>query len=65
MLVTKCHKGHRFPVEEGILSLLHSVQIGSGAHSSSYPWSIVGCFLGGKAAGAWSWSLAQCLELHR
>jgi len=35
------------------------VQNGSGAHPASYPMGTGGSFLGGKAAGAWSWPLAS------
>jgi hypothetical protein len=38
-------------------SLLHVVQIGSGAHPASYPMGTGNSFPGGKAAGAWSWPL--------
>jgi hypothetical protein len=38
-------------------SPLHVVQIGSAAHPASYPMGHGGSFLGGKAAGAWSWPL--------
>jgi hypothetical protein len=36
-------------------SLLHVVQTGFGVHLTSYPMGTGGSFLGGKAAGAWSW----------
>jgi hypothetical protein len=38
-------------------SLLHVVQTGSGVHPASYLISTGGYFPGGKATGAWSWSL--------
>jgi hypothetical protein len=38
----------RFPAGAGNLSFRHHVQIGSGAHPSSYP---MGSFPGGKAGG--------------
>jgi hypothetical protein len=52
----------RFPAEAGNFSLHHRVQNGSGAHPASYPMDNWGSFLGGKAAGAWSWPLTsiQC-----
>jgi hypothetical protein len=37
------------------LSLLNIVETGSGAHPTSYPMDTRGSFLGGKAAGSWSW----------
>jgi hypothetical protein len=37
------------------LSLLHSVQIGSGAHPGTHTMGTGGYFPGDKAAGAWSW----------
>jgi hypothetical protein len=40
----------RFPAVQDF-SLLHSVQIGSGAHPASHPMSTGGSFAGGKAAG--------------
>jgi hypothetical protein len=40
-------------------SLLHVVQIGSGAHSASYPMDTEDLFPGGKAAGARSWPLSS------
>jgi hypothetical protein len=36
---------------EGIVSLLHRVQIGPWTHSASYPMDTVGSFFGGKMAG--------------
>jgi hypothetical protein len=44
----------RFPARAVNFSLHHRVQIGSGAHSSSYPMGTRGSFLWGKAAGTWS-----------
>jgi hypothetical protein len=49
--------GVRFPAGAKYFYLLHNVQTGSGAHSASYPMGTRGCFLSGKAAGAWSWPL--------
>jgi hypothetical protein len=43
--------GVRVPVGTRF-SPLHNVQIGSGAHSASYPIGTGGSFPGGKAAGA-------------
>jgi hypothetical protein len=43
----------------GNFSLQHRVQNGSGAHPPSYPMGIRGSFPGGKAAGAWSWTLTS------
>jgi hypothetical protein len=37
------------------LSVLHSVQTGSGIHPTSYPLDTGGYFPGSKMAGAWSW----------
>jgi hypothetical protein len=42
----------RFPVGARNFSLHHRVQIGSGAHSASYPRGTGGSFPGSKAAGA-------------
>jgi hypothetical protein len=42
----------RFPAGAKVLSLLHSVQTGCGAHPASYPMGA-----GGKAAGVWNWPL--------
>jgi hypothetical protein len=47
----------RFPAWAGNFSLHHRVQNGSGAHPASYAMGTRGSFLGGKAAGAWSWPL--------
>jgi hypothetical protein len=47
-----------FQAGAGNFSLHHRVQNGSGAHPASYPRSTRCSFPGGKAAGAWSWSLA-------
>jgi hypothetical protein len=41
----------RFPAEAGNFSLHHRVQIGSGAHSASFPMGKGGSFPGGTAAG--------------
>jgi hypothetical protein len=40
-------------------SLIHSIQTGSGTHPASYPVGTGDSFPGGKAAGAWSWSLTS------
>jgi hypothetical protein len=40
------------PGKDKRFSLLHSVQIGSGAHPASYPMGARGSFSRGKAAGA-------------
>jgi hypothetical protein len=40
-------------------SLPHVVQTGSGAHPASYSMGTEGSFLGGQAAGAWSWPLTS------
>jgi hypothetical protein len=42
----------------------HRVQTGSEAHPASYPMGTRGSFHGGKAAGAWSWSLTSIQCLH-
>jgi hypothetical protein len=47
----------RFPAGAGNYSLHHRVQNGSGAHPASYPIGTRGSYLGGKAAGTWSWPL--------
>jgi hypothetical protein len=47
----------RFLAGAGNFSLHHCVQNGSGAHPASYPMVTRALFLGGKAAGAWSWPL--------
>jgi len=39
-------------VNNGILSLQHRVQTGSGAHPPSYPMVTGGSYTAGKAAGA-------------
>jgi hypothetical protein len=44
--------GVRFLAERRDLSLLHSVQTGSGAHLASYPMDTWDSFPGGRAAGA-------------
>jgi hypothetical protein len=46
-----------FPVRTRNLSLLHSVQTGSGTHPTSPPMSIEGCFPEGKASGSYCWPL--------
>jgi hypothetical protein len=47
----------RFPAGAGNFSLYHRVQNGSGAPKASYPMGTSDSFLGGKAAGVWSWPL--------
>jgi hypothetical protein len=42
----------RFPAGAGNFSLHHRVQIGSGAHTASFPIGTRDSFPGGKAAGA-------------
>jgi len=42
---------------DGIFSLCHRDQTGSGAHQASYPVGTRDSFPGGKAAGAWRWPL--------
>jgi hypothetical protein len=49
----------RFPAGTGYFSPHHRVQNGSGAHPASYSTATRGSFPGGKAAGAWSWSLTS------
>jgi hypothetical protein len=49
----------RFPAGAGNISLHYRVQNGSGAHPASYLMGTRGSFPGGKAAGAWSWSLTS------
>jgi hypothetical protein len=49
----------RFPAGAGNFSLYNRVQNGSGAHPAPYPMGTRGSFLGGKAAGAWSWPLTS------
>jgi hypothetical protein len=45
--------GVRFPAGERDFYVLHSVHIGTGAHSASYPMGMGGgTFAGGKAVGA-------------
>jgi hypothetical protein len=44
--------GIQFLADTEDLSLFHSVQTGSGAHSSSYQIGTAGYFTGGKMAGA-------------
>jgi hypothetical protein len=50
---------------------LHRVQTGSGAHPASYPMGTSDSFVGGKAAGSWSWPLTfiycggqECVEFY-
>jgi predicted ABC-class ATPase len=47
----------RFPVEVKDLSILESVQTGSGAHSAFCATVTAACIPGSTAAGAWSWPL--------
>jgi hypothetical protein len=49
----------------------HRVQTGPGVHPASYPMGTRGSYSGGKAAGAWSWTLTsiycrsqECVELY-
>jgi hypothetical protein len=49
----------RLSVGAGNFSLHHRIQNGSGAHPASFPMGTRGSFLGGKAAGAWSWPLTS------
>jgi len=49
----------RFSAGAGNYSLHHRIQNGSGSHLASYPMGTRGSFPGGKAAGAWSWSLTS------
>jgi hypothetical protein len=49
----------RFPAGTGNFSVHYRVKNCSGAHPASYPMGERGCFLGGKAAGAWSWPLTS------
>jgi len=44
---------------DGIFSLCHRVQNVSWAHPSSCPMDTGGSYLGGKAAGTWSWLLTS------
>jgi hypothetical protein len=44
--------GVQFPGRSNGFSLLHSVQIGPGAHPASYPMGTGDSFSGGNAAGA-------------
>jgi hypothetical protein len=50
-LATSWMAGFRFLVEARDFALLHSVQIGSEAHSASYAVGTRDCFRGSKAAG--------------
>jgi hypothetical protein len=43
------------PAAAGNFYRHHRVQIGCGAHPGSYPMGTRDSYLGGKAAGAWSW----------
>jgi hypothetical protein len=45
--------------DDGIFSLRHWVQTGSGAHPASYPMVTEGPYLGVKAVGTWSWQLTS------
>jgi hypothetical protein len=51
--------GVRFPAGAGNFSLRHHVQTGSGARPEFYPMGKGGSFPGGKAAGAWCWTLCS------
>jgi hypothetical protein len=55
----KIHSRVRFPAGTGNFSLHHHVQNSSGAHPPSYAMGTRGYFPGGKAAGAWSWTLTS------
>jgi hypothetical protein len=57
--------GVRVPAGPGNFSLHHRVQTGSGTHPSSYPTGTRGSFLGGKAAGAWTWPLTSICCRHQ
>jgi len=48
----------RFPAAAGKFSLHYRVQTDSGTRPASYPMGTGYTFPGGKAAGAWSWSLS-------
>jgi hypothetical protein len=48
--------GVRVPVRQEFLRF-HFLQTGSGVHPTSYTMGTRGFFLGGKAAGVWSWPL--------
>jgi hypothetical protein len=57
-IVSKIHRGSILGRgSECILHLHHRVQTGSRAHLAFYPVGIGSYFPGGKAAGAWSWTL--------
>jgi len=45
--------------QSGFDSLLHCIQIGSGAHPPSYPMGSGCSFPGGKVARVWSWPLTS------
>jgi hypothetical protein len=49
----------RFVAGAGNFPLHLRVHNGSGVHPASYPMGTKGSFLGGKAAGAWSWQLTS------
>jgi hypothetical protein len=57
----------KFDSGRGDISLIHSVQTGSGAHQASYPMGTEDSFLVGKAAGEWSWPLtfSKCRDQER
>jgi len=57
--IKRCYWGVRVPAGAGNFSLHHRVQNGSGANPASYPMGTRGSFLGGKAAGTWSWPLTS------
>jgi len=48
---------------EGIFSLRHRVQTGSGAHPASSPRGTGDSFLGSKVAEAWSWPPLSSADL--
>jgi hypothetical protein len=54
----------RVPVRQEFL-FFHAVNTGSGVHPISYTLGTGGSFLGGKAAGAWSWPLPTDVEAKK
>jgi hypothetical protein len=52
---TSSMAGVRFLAGARDISVIHSVQIGSGAHTTSYKITIENYFREGKRAGTWSW----------
>jgi hypothetical protein len=51
--------GVRIPTGAGNFSFHHRIQTGTGAHPASYSVGTRVSFLGGTAAGAWSWPLTS------